>query len=205
MVSPLTWRLLLPLVLSTLLLVTFIWGDNQHVRARQLAEREQQLKTQIRVLTAERDAQRQQLVVQAATVNREQELTEYGRKNKQSAGALAAHHRTVVHQAVSAHACAGVPVPDPVAERLLGDYTAVRNAALYPSATRTAGTDPAVSPARRLTFGQLSEWNVLLMGDLAACNADKTVLRQLDMERGRYGKTDKNPKTTHQGKTPAGE
>ncbi|END3299325.1 hypothetical protein ABL099_004730, partial [Salmonella enterica] len=111
--------------------------------------------------------------------------TEEARRVRQQSTITAQNVRRDIHAHISAQACSSVLLPADDADRLFSYVNTLRDDALHPDAAGAAGSDAAVTPARRLTWGQAVEWLPLLLGDIQSCNADKAGLRRIDKERAR--------------------
>ncbi|EED3050028.1 hypothetical protein QG11_22440 [Salmonella enterica subsp. enterica serovar Virchow] len=131
----------------------------------------------------ERDEARAETALQAMNFNRVNQITEEARRARQQSAITAQNIRRDIHAHISSESCSSVLLPADDSDRLLGYVNALRDEALHPDAAGASGPDAAVTPARRLTWGQAVEWLPLLMGDIQSCNSDKAGLRRIDKER----------------------
>ncbi|EBX2068181.1 hypothetical protein DRE43_26820 [Salmonella enterica subsp. enterica serovar Java] len=148
-----------------------------------LSERAGTLASERDTAIDERDEARAETALQAMNFNRVNQITEEARRVRQQSAITAQNVRRDIHAHISAESCSSVLLPAADSDRLLGYVNALRDEALRPDAAGAAGPDAAVTPARRLTWGQAVEWLPLLMGDIQSCNADKAGLRRIDKER----------------------
>ncbi|ECB3345343.1 hypothetical protein EWI99_10045 [Salmonella enterica subsp. enterica serovar Braenderup] len=148
-----------------------------------LSERAGTLASERDTAIDERDEARAETALQAMNFNRVNQITEEARRARQQSAITAQNVRRDIHAHISAESCSSVLLPADDSDRLLGYVNALRDEALRPDAAGAAGSDAAVTPARRLTWGQAVEWLPLLMGDIQSCNADKAGLRRIDKER----------------------
>lgn len=148
-----------------------------------LSERAGTLASERDTAIDERDEARAETALQAMNFNRVNQITEEARRARQQSAITAQNVRRDIHAHISAESCSSVLLPADDSDRLLGYVNALRDEALHPDAAGAAGPDAAVTPARRLTWGQAVEWLPLLMGDIQSCNADKAGLRRIDKER----------------------
>lgn len=148
-----------------------------------LSERAGTLASERDTAIDERDEARAETAMQAMNFNRVNQITEEARRVRQQSAITAQNVRRDIHAHISEESCSGVLLPADDSDRLLGYVNALRDEALRPDAAGAAGPDAAVTPARRLTWGQAVEWLPLLMGDIQSCNADKAGLRRIDKER----------------------
>lgn len=148
-----------------------------------LSERAGTLASERDTAIDERDEARAETALQAMNFNRVNQITEEARRVRQQSAITAQNVRRDIHAHISEESCSGVLLPADDSDRLLGYVNALRDEALRPDAAGAAGPDAAVTPARRLTWGQAVEWLPLLMGDIQSCNADKAGLRRIDKER----------------------
>ncbi|EMF3488809.1 hypothetical protein V3J41_002230 [Salmonella enterica] len=148
-----------------------------------LSERAGTLASERDTAIDERDEARAETALQAMNFNRMNQITEEARRARQQSAITAQNVRRDIHAHISAESCSSVLLPADDSDRLLGYVNALRDEALHPDAAGAAGPDAAVTPARRLTWGQAVEWLPLLMGDIQSCNADKAGLRRIDKER----------------------
>lgn len=148
-----------------------------------LSERAGTLASERDTAIDERDEARAETALQAMNFNRVNQITEEARRARQQSAITAQNVRRDIHAHISAESCSSVLLPADDSDRLLGYVNALRDEALHPDATGAAGPDAAVTPARRLTWGQAVEWLPLLLGDIQSCNADKAGLRRIDKER----------------------
>ncbi|EDZ4045815.1 hypothetical protein N7628_004718 [Salmonella enterica] len=158
------------------------------VLARQvsdLSERAGTLVSERDAAIAQRDEARAETALQAMNFNRVNQITEEARRVRQQSTITAQNVRRDIHAHISAQACSSVLLPADDADRLFSYVNTLRDDALHPDAAGAAGSDAAVTPSRRLTWGQAVEWLPLLLGDIQSCNADKAGLRRIDKERAR--------------------
>ncbi|EAN1794680.1 hypothetical protein D8U79_10890 [Salmonella enterica] len=148
-----------------------------------LSERAGTLASERDTAIDERDEARAETALQAMNFNRVNQITEEARRARQQSAITAQNVRRDIHAHISAESCSSVLLPADDSDRLLGYVNALRDEALHPDAAGAAGPDAAVTPARRLTWGQAVEWLPLLLGDIQSCNADKAGLRRIDKER----------------------
>ncbi|EIR3453864.1 hypothetical protein LWV97_001905 [Salmonella enterica] len=148
-----------------------------------LSERAGTLASERDTAIDERDEARAETALQAMNFNRVNQITEEARRARQQSAITAQNVRHDIHAHISAESCSSVLLPADDSDRLLGYVNALRDEALHPDAAGAAGPDAAVTPARRLTWGQAVEWLPLLLGDIQSCNADKAGLRRIDKER----------------------
>ncbi|ENK0985076.1 hypothetical protein AB2Z78_003436 [Salmonella enterica] len=148
-----------------------------------LSERAGTLASERDTAIDQRDEARAETALQAMNFNRVNQITEEARRARQQSAITAQNVRRDIHAHISAESCSSVLLPADDSDRLLGYVNALRDEALHPDAAGAAGPDAAVTPARRLTWGQAVEWLPLLMGDIQSCNADKAGLRRIDKER----------------------
>ncbi|EAQ6363571.1 hypothetical protein DOH76_07920 [Salmonella enterica subsp. enterica serovar Oranienburg] len=148
-----------------------------------LSERAGTLASERDTAIDQRDEARAETALQAMNFNRVNQITEEARRVRQQSAITAQNVRRDIHAHISAQSCSSVLLPADDSDRLLGYVNALRDEALRPDAAGAAGPDAAVTPARRLTWGQAVEWLPLLMGDIQSCNADKAGLRRIDKER----------------------
>lgn len=148
-----------------------------------LSERAGTLASERDTAIDERDEARAETALQAMNFNRVNQITEEARRVRQQSAITAQNVRRDIHAHISEESCSSVLLPADDSDRLLGYVNALRDEALRPDAAGAAGPDAAVTPARRLTWGQAVEWLPLLMGDIQSCNADKAGLRRIDKER----------------------
>ncbi|EAY0798626.1 hypothetical protein B5A64_03595 [Salmonella enterica] len=148
-----------------------------------LSERAGTLASERDTAIDERDEARAETALQAMNFNRVNQITEEARRVRQQSAIIAQNVRRDIHAHISAESCSSVLLPADDSDRLYSYVNALRDEALRPDAAGTAGPDAAVTPARRLTWGQAVEWLPLLMGDIQSCNADKAGLRRIDKER----------------------
>lgn len=148
-----------------------------------LSERAGTLASERDTARDERDEARAETALQAMTFNRVNQITEEARRVRQQSAITAQNIRRDIHAHISSESCSSVLLPADDSDRLLGYVNALRDEALHPDAARASGPDAAVTPARRLTWGQAVEWLPLLLGDIQSCNSDKAGLRRIDKER----------------------
>lgn len=148
-----------------------------------LSERAGTLASERDVARKERDDARAETAVQAMNFNRVNQITEEARRVRQQSTITAQNVRRDIHTHISPESCSSVLLPAADSDRLYGYINALRDEALHPDAAGASGPDAAVTPARRLTWGQAVEWLPLLMGDIQSCNSDKAGLRRIDKER----------------------
>ncbi|ECR8362551.1 hypothetical protein F2D73_16015 [Salmonella enterica] len=148
-----------------------------------LSERAGTLASERDTAIDQRDEARAETALQAMNFNRMNQITEEARRVRQQSVITAQNVRRDIHAHISAESCSSVLLPADDSDRLLGYVNALRDEALHPDAAGASGPDAAVTPARRLTWGQAVEWLPLLLGDIQSCNADKSGLRHIDKER----------------------
>ncbi|HGB5310832.1 TPA: hypothetical protein ACIVON_005381 [Salmonella enterica subsp. enterica serovar Poona] len=148
-----------------------------------LSERAGTLASERDTARDERDEARAETALQAMNFNRVNQITEEARRVRQQSAITAQNIRRDIHAHISSESCSSVLLPADDSDRLLGYVNALRDEALHPDAAGASGPDTAVTPARRLTWGQAVEWLPLLLGDIQSCNSDKAGLRRIDKER----------------------
>ncbi|HFJ2098224.1 TPA: hypothetical protein ACGTPR_000820 [Salmonella enterica] len=148
-----------------------------------LSERAGTLASERDTALDERDEARAETAMQAMNFNRVNQITEEARRARQQSAITAQNIRRDVHAHLSSESCSSVLLPADDSDQLLGYVNALRDEALHPDAAGASGPDAAVTPARRLTWGQAVEWLPLLLGDIQSCNSDKAGLRRIDKER----------------------
>ncbi|EEH5170516.1 hypothetical protein GWU81_02835 [Salmonella enterica] len=148
-----------------------------------LSERAGTLASERDAARDERDDARAETAMQAMNFNRVNQITEEARRVRQQSAITAQNVRRDIHAHISPESCSSVLLPADDSDRLYGYINALRDEALHPDAAGASGPDAAVTPARRLTWGQAVEWLPLLMGDIQSCNSDKAGLRRIDKER----------------------